>query len=82
MIRRILNILIALDSLVASILTLGSAHPGETISSMAYRSELHGGYFRFTRPVIDWLFSPFEDKHCQGAYWYAVRKLNLPEDMR
>lgn len=80
--RRILNVLIALDSFVLVLLTLGKAWPGETISSAAYRAELLGGHFRFARPVIDWLFSPLEDEHCKSAYWYAVRKSNLPDDMR
>ena len=80
--KRLLNILISFDSFVLSILTLGKAWPGETISSAAYRSELHGGYFKHARPVIDWLFSPIEKDHCKSAYWYAVRKANLPGDMQ
>ena len=80
--RRILNILIALDSFVFVLLTLGKGWPGETISSAAYRAEMHGGYFKFARPVIDWLFGLLEKEHCKSAYWYAVRKSNLPDDMR
>lgn len=80
--QRILNILVALDSFVFVLLTLGVGHPGETISSAAYRSELHGGWFRFARPVIDWLLCWLEDCHCRRAYLYAKRKMNLPEDMR
>lgn len=74
--------LIALDSFVLSLLTLGKAWPGETISSAAYRSELQGGYFRHARPVIDWLFYGIEKDHCKLAYLYAVNKRNLPDDMR
>ena len=81
--QRFLNSLIVLDSLIAVWGSLGSAHPGETLSSMAYRSELRGlGYFRFARPLIDWLFSPLEADHCRQSYYYAALKLNLPEDMR
>lgn len=80
--RRILHILITLDSFVLSVLTLGKAWPGETISSAAYRSELMGGYFRFARPVIDWLFSPLEKNHCSESWLYAMNNRNLPEDMR
>lgn len=80
--RRLLNILIALDSFVLVLLTLGKAWPGETISSAAYRAELYGGHFRHARPVIDWLFSPLEKQHCFESYQYAVNKRNLPEDMR
>ena len=43
--QRVLHILICLDSLALSILTLGKAWPGETISSAAYRSEIQGGWF-------------------------------------
>ena len=80
--QRILNILVALDSFVYVLFTLGVGHPGETISSAAYRSELKGGWFRFARPVIDTMFAWLEDDHCRAAYYFAVLKLNLPEDMR
>lgn len=79
---RVLNVLIALDSLVLVLVTLGVAHPGETISSAAYRSELHGQVFGRARPLIDWLLSWLEPEHCKGAYDYAIAKANLPEDMR
>ena len=79
---RILHILIALDSLVLSVLTLGKAWPGETISSAAYRAQLRELPFRHARPVIDWLFAPLEPDHCHRAWLYAVNKRNLPEDMR
>lgn len=80
--QRLLRCLIVLDSLIFVWGSLGRGWPGETISSAAYRSELKGGWFRFARPVIDWLFSPLESDHCRAAYHYAVLKLNLPEDMR
>jgi hypothetical protein len=80
--KRILNILIALDSFVYVLLTLGAGQPGETISSAAYRSELKHGWFRFARPVIDAMFAPFENNHCRASYYYAKLRLNLPEDMR
>lgn len=80
--QRILNVLIALDSLVFVLLTLGKGHPGETISSAAWRAEQHGQWFGLARAPIDWLLSWLEDNHCQGAYDYAVKKRNLPDDMR
>ena len=80
--QRILNLLIAFDSLVLVLLTLGKAHPGETISSAAYRSELFGGNFGFARKWIDWLFSPIEKDHCRKSWLFALHKFNLPEDMR
>ncbi|MES2948683.1 MAG: hypothetical protein V4858_09085 [Pseudomonadota bacterium] len=80
--QRVLNMLIALDSLVLVWVTLGKSHPSETISSAAYRSELQGQFFGRTRPFIDWLLSGLEPDHCKGAYDHAVAKGNLPEDMR
>ena len=80
--QRILNILIAFDSFLYVAFTLGKGHPGETISSAAWRAEQKGLFFGKARPIIDWLFSPFEDRHCQQAYLYAFQKRNLPEDMR
>lgn len=80
--QRLLNIFVALDSLVWVLLTLGKGHPGETISSAAYRAELHGKAFGKTRPVIDWLLAWLHKDHCQKAYFYAVHKLDLPADMR
>jgi hypothetical protein len=80
--QRILNILVSLDCFIYVLFTLGVGWPGETISSAAYRAELHGKFFRHARPVIDWLFSGLEKDHCRLAYEYAVGKRNLPEDMR
>lgn len=80
--QRILNVLIAFDSLVLAILTLGVSHPGETISSAAYRAETKGQLFGRARPFIDWLLRWLEDDHCRQAYIYASEKRNLPEDMR
>lgn len=79
---RILNILIAFDSFVYVLLTLGEGYPSETISSAAYRAEKHNKLFGKARPCIDWLFSSLEKDHCKLAYQYAVNKYNLPEDMR
>ncbi len=80
--QRILNILVAFDSLVLVLLTLGKAWPGETISSAAYRAEIHGRFFGNARPVIDWMFAPLETSHCYKSWFNAVSKANLPEDMR
>lgn len=82
LVRRVLNILITLDSFLFSVLTLGKAYPGETISSAAYRAETKGMFFGKARPAIDWLFSRLEKDHCKGAYYYAVHKRNLPTDMQ
>jgi hypothetical protein len=80
--QRILNILVALDSFVFVLFTLGVGHPGETISSAAYRAELKGKFFGVFRKPIDVVFGWLEDDHCRQAYYYAYLKRNLPEDMR
>ena len=79
---RLFHLLVVLDSLVYVILTLGAGYPAETISSAAYRAELQGTWFRWARPVIDTLLAWLEPNHCQGSYYYAYNKRNLPLDMR
>lgn len=77
--QRILNILICLDQLVFSILTLGSSYPDETISAAAYRLELddkiQGKVFR---PLIDLIFF-FDKEHCKESYWSEIRGRQLPK---
>lgn len=80
--QRILHMLVALDSFLYVLLTLGAGYPAETISSAAWRAELLGKPFRHARPVIDFLLSWLEKEHCKKAYYYAVLKYNLPPDMR
>jgi len=80
--RRLLNVLIALDSFIFVAITLGRGYPGETISSAAYRAEIYGLWFGKFRKPIDFLFSWLEVNHCHLAYEYAVSKRNLPGDMR
>jgi len=67
--QRVLNLLIAIDQLAHVVITLGAANPDETISSALYRYERKGKIIgRIFRPVVDWMFSPFEDKHCYRSY--------------
>lgn len=78
---RIVNILLTIDCMLFSLCTLGTAWPGESFSSAAYRAEITGKFYGKFRPVIDWVFSLLGQKnHCKAAYFSA--KLNLPEDMR
>ena len=76
--RRLLNILICLDQLAFSLITLGHASPDETISAGLYRMELQGKWAgRLLRPVVDALFF-FDRHHCLKA-WQAERsKQQLP----
>jgi len=69
MTSRILRILIALDIFVFALLTLGGAKRNETISAAAYSLELDGKWQgKFFRPIIDWLFSPLQKRHCFEAW--------------
>ena len=69
--RRILNILISIDQLILSLITLGSAYPDETISSYAYRCEKLNKRFGFARPIIDKVFF-WDPQHCRKAYLAEV----------
>jgi len=65
---RLINVLICLDQLVFSVLTLGSSAPDETMSAAAYRLERNrqlAGYV--FRPLID-LIMFFDPDHCEKAY--------------
>lgn len=77
--RRILNIAIAADQLLWTVVTLGNGSPDETISAAAWRMEgqekLAG---RILRPLIDFLFRPFEREHCRKSYNAEFHKLQLP----
>ena len=78
---RLVNVLLALDCFLFSVLTLGRSYPSESFSSAAYRAESMGKVYGKARPVIDWLFGLLGQKrHCQTAYFSA--RLNLLEDMR
>lgn len=78
---RLIDVLFSIDCTLFSICTLGGSYPYESFSSAAYRAELHGRYYKYARPIIDWLFSLLgQTEHCKYAYYYS--KYNLPEDMR
>ena len=81
--NRVLNIIIALDQLALALLTLGSSAPDETMSSAAYRLEQAGRWQgKLFRPIIDFLFEPFESEHCKKAYLAELNRKQLPESMR
>lgn len=80
---RLKNWLVALDQFVLSTITLGAAYPDETISAAAWRTEKHGRLAgRLARPVIDFLFRPFETEHCYKSYKAELEKAHLPEEYR
>lgn len=65
--RRLLNILIALDQLLFCLLTLGGSNPDETMSAAAWRLEKAGRWQgKLFRPLIDILFF-FQKDHCKKS---------------
>lgn len=76
----LLSVLIALDQL-ANALLAGS--PDETLSARAWRSETNGRLLgMFFRPLIDFIFCPFERNHCEKSFVAEFKKLQLPEEYR
>jgi hypothetical protein len=66
MLRYVLNILIAIDQLIN---TLIGGYPDEILSESAWLGEREGKlYGRIFRPVIDFLFLPLERSHCKRAF--------------
>lgn len=79
--RRILNILIAGDQLMYSLLTLGAAGPDETASAGAYRLELKGRLAgKFFRPLIDGVFRLLfrQSHHCKKSFQAELLRKQLP----
>lgn len=67
--QRILHVLVAVDQLLYTLVTLGAGKPDETMSSAAWRGERQGRIAgRVFRPFIDWLFTPLERDHCRLSY--------------
>lgn len=79
--RRLLNIFIALDQLAWVLSTLGNGQPDETISAALWRMERQGKRAGlWFRPVVDFLFRPFEKNHCLIAYLEEKRRQQLPKE--
>ncbi|MDC8446465.1 MAG: hypothetical protein LV471_11135 [Nitrosomonas sp.] len=80
--KRILHILIALDQLIWVLISLGKAHPDETISAASWRLELRGKWLgKILRPIIDTLFF-FDKNHCQRSYESELARSHLPRIYR
>lgn len=81
--KRILNLLIAIDQLLWVIITLGSGSPDETISSATYRGWLNEHPVALVaKPLLDFLFLPFESNHCRESYIAEKHNHHLPEHFR
>jgi hypothetical protein len=65
---RTFTILYTMDSFVLALLTLGHCRIGETISSVAYITEIDGKRIgKIMRPVIDTILF-FDPDHCHQSY--------------
>lgn len=80
--RRALNLLISLDQMIFSVITLGNSGPDETMSAAAWRLEQEGRRAgKVFRPIIDKLFF-FDKDHCRKAFESEVAKSHLHKDYR
>lgn len=78
--RYLLNILIAIDQMMNAL--IGGA-PDETLSASAYLGEREDKILaKIARPIIDFLFRPFEKEHCKKAFHAERLGLQLPEAYR
>lgn len=74
------NLLVAIDQLLN---TLRGGSPDETLSSAAYRTEVKGRILGCVfRPVIDFIFRPWEKHHCHGAYLSELSDRQLPKEFQ
>lgn len=77
-IRRILNVLVALDQFLFCFFTLGNSKPNESASAAAWRLEQAGHWAgRVFRPFIDLLFF-FDPDHCRKAFDNLASGKHLP----
>lgn len=80
--QRILTVLVAFDVFIFAMLTLGGSKRNETISAAAWSLELDGKWQgKLFRPLIDWLMSPLESRHCLTA-WLIENKPDIWNGVR
>lgn len=83
--RRGRNLLVSLDQLFGSVISLGDAYPDETPSSYAWRLEQKGKFFGLVfRPMIDWFFFVVagQSDHCYKAYKQEGSRSDSPKEFR
>jgi hypothetical protein len=71
---KILQILIALDQLINTIL---GGMADETISSRAHRKQHKSRRWKFMRRIIDWIFF-WQKDHCYQSYLAELDRKQLP----
>ena len=78
MFNYLFNLAIALDQFVNA---LRGGSPDETLSAAAYRTDIQGKILgEIFRPIIDFIFRPFEENHCHKAYLSEIHKRQLPKE--
>jgi len=76
--QRVKNLLIAIDQLAWTIITLGGGYPDETISSACYRHEQQDYLWAIiARPIIDTIFF-WDINHCMESYKSELRRSQSP----
>ena len=67
--KRLFNVLVALDIFVFALITLGNGDRGETISAAAWGLESRGRWQgKLFRPIIDGLFFFVQKNHCKLSW--------------
>lgn len=80
--RRLLNLLIAIDQLAWVVITLGNGQPDETISAALWRMDQSGRLAgRLLRPLVDAIFW-FDPCHCFEAWLDEKYGRQLPREYR
>lgn len=85
LVKRARHIVIAVDQVFGTIITLGKSYPDETPSSYAWRLELKGHRMGvFIRPKIDALFFFLfrQVSHCQKSYMEERRRSHVAPEFR
>lgn len=77
MVNYLFRVLISIDQLINVVVCNGE--PDETMSSAAWRMERDKRFWGFMRPVIDWMFSPWEKQHCWNAYKVELVRGQYPK---
>lgn len=78
--RRLLNIGIAIDQLILTVLSLGGAYPDETLSSFVHRRAfLEGKIWVILEAFINKIFF-WEEEHCEKAYYAEMERRQAPRE--
>jgi hypothetical protein len=77
--RNLLNILLALDAFLFSLICWGNVYPGEYASSAAYRLDMQGKWQGWIfRPLIDAIFGHL---HCYDSWLMQSNMTQSPKNI-